>query len=123
MDAYLGYSHSDHKAKAQVGPAQVSNHRNGAYTTTVDSGYGALEVAVPRDRAGTFAPKMVPKGSRRLTELDDMIISLVRRWDERARYLPPSFHYPGGGYEPGYDQHHYRCGLGRGHDLAKPPVR
>ena len=76
MDAHLGYSHSDRKAKAQVGPAQVSNHRNGAYTKTVDSGYGALEVTVPRDRAGTFAPKMVPKGSRRLTELDDMIISL-----------------------------------------------
>ena len=31
---------------------------------------------MPRDRAGTFAPKMVPKGARRLTELDDMIISL-----------------------------------------------
>lgn len=76
MDAHLGYSHSDRKAKTQVGPAQVSNHRNGAYTTTVESGYGALEVTVPRDRAGTFAPKMVPKGSRRLTELDDMIISL-----------------------------------------------
>lgn len=30
MDAHLGYSHSDRKAKAQVGPAQESNHRNGA---------------------------------------------------------------------------------------------
>ena len=76
MDAHLGYGHSERKAKAQVGPAQVSNHRNGAYTKTVESGYGALEVTVPRDRAGTFAPKMVPKGSRRLTELDDMTISL-----------------------------------------------
>ena len=56
--------------------AQANNHRNGSYTTTVDSGYGALEVTMPRDRAGTFAPTMVPKGSRRLTELDDMIISL-----------------------------------------------
>lgn len=31
---------------------------------------------MPRDRAGTFQPQMVPKGARRLTELDDMIISL-----------------------------------------------
>ena len=76
MDAHLGYGHSDQKTKAQVETAQSSNHRNGAYTKTVDSGYGALEVAVPRDRAGTFAPKLVPKGSRRLTEFDDMIISL-----------------------------------------------
>ena len=56
--------------------AQESNHRNGSYTKTVDSGYGRLEVTMPRDRAGTFTPQMVPKGSRRLTELDDMIISL-----------------------------------------------
>ncbi|MEW3450096.1 transposase, partial [Pseudomonas aeruginosa] len=46
------------------------------YTKTVNSGYGAVEVTVPRDRAGTFTPQMVPKGSRRLTELDDMIVSL-----------------------------------------------
>ena len=123
MDAHLGYGHSDRKAKAQVGPAQVSNHRNGAYTKTVESGYGALEVTVPRDRAGTFAPKMVPKGSRRLRRTRRHDYLAVRRWDDRARYLPPSFHHPGGGYEPGYDQHHYRCGLGRGHDLAKPPTR
>lgn len=76
MDAHLGYGHSGRKPKAQVGPAQGSNHRNGSYAKTVDSGYGALEVTMPRDRAGTFAPKMVPKGTRRLTELDDMIISL-----------------------------------------------
>ncbi|MHC9873426.1 transposase [Corynebacterium diphtheriae] len=29
-----------------------------------------------RDRAGTFLPTMVPKGSRRLTDVDDMIVSL-----------------------------------------------
>ncbi len=76
MDAHVGYSHSDRKAKAQVETAQSSNHRNGAYTKTINSGYGAVEVTMPRDRAGMFAPKMVSKGSRRLTELDDMIISL-----------------------------------------------
>lgn len=46
------------------------------YTKTINSGYGALKVTVPRDRAGTFTPQMVPKGTRRLTELDDMTISL-----------------------------------------------
>ena len=76
MDAHLGYGHADRKAKARVETAQESNHRNGSYTKTVDSGYGRLEVTMPRGRAGTLAPKMMPKGSRRLTELDDMIISL-----------------------------------------------
>ena len=76
MDTHLGYSHCDRKAKAQVEAAKSSNHRNGLYTKTVNSGYRAVEVTVPRDRAGTFTPRMVPKGARRLTELDDMIISL-----------------------------------------------
>ncbi|WP_268906047.1 transposase [Corynebacterium diphtheriae] len=31
---------------------------------------------MPRDRAETFLPTMVSKGSRRLTDVDDMIISL-----------------------------------------------
>lgn len=54
MDVHLGYSHSDRKAKAQVKTVHGSNHRNGAYTKTVNSGYGAVEVTVPRDRAGMF---------------------------------------------------------------------
>ena len=33
-------------------------------------------LAVPRDRAGTFNPRLVPKGARRLGGLDEMIISL-----------------------------------------------
>ena len=76
MDAHVGYRHSDRKIKAQVEPTQGGNHRNGSYTKTVNSGYGTLEVTVPRDRCGTFTPQMVPKGARRLTQLDDMIISL-----------------------------------------------
>ncbi|MCT2024410.1 transposase, partial [Corynebacterium sanguinis] len=51
MDAHLGYGHADRKAKARVETAQESNHRNGSYTKTVDSGYGRLEVTMPRDRA------------------------------------------------------------------------
>ena len=50
MDAHLGYGHSDRKIRAQVEPAQGNNHRNGSYTKTANSGYGTLEVTVPRDR-------------------------------------------------------------------------
>lgn len=76
MDAHLGYGHSDRNAKAQVETSQENNHRNGSYIKTVNSGYGAVEVTVPRDRAGTVIRRMVPRGARRLTELDDMIVSL-----------------------------------------------
>lgn len=73
MDAHLGYEHSDREGKARSGTA---NSRNGSYPKTVDSAYGPVDITVSRDRAGTFMPSMVPKGTRRLTDLDDMIISL-----------------------------------------------
>lgn len=76
MDAHLGYGHSDRNTKAQVETSQENNHRNESYIKTVNSAYGAVEVTVPRDRAGTFTPRMVPQGARRLTEIDDMIVSL-----------------------------------------------
>ncbi len=37
---------------------------------------GDIELAVPRDRNGTFTPMLVPKGTRRLDGLDAMIVSL-----------------------------------------------
>lgn len=73
MDAHLGYESGDRSAKAAVG---TDNYRNGSYPKTVDSNYGPVSVDIPRDRAGTFIPTMVPKGSRRLSDVDDMIISL-----------------------------------------------
>ena len=73
MDAHLGYSKGDREAKTAAGG---DNYRNGSYIKKVDSNYGPVDVTVPRDRNGTFLPTMVPKGSRRLTDVDDMIISL-----------------------------------------------
>lgn len=73
MDSHLGYSHSDREGKAANGR---KNSRNGSYTKTVDSQVGPIEIQVPRDREGEFTPRLVPKGSRRLGGLDDMIISL-----------------------------------------------
>ena len=76
MDAYLGYEHSDRTAKSPVEGSQGNNFRNGSYTKTIDYGYGWLEVVMPRDRVDRFVPRMMPRGARRLTEFDDMIISL-----------------------------------------------
>jgi putative transposase len=39
---------------------------------TVSSQVGDIELAVPRDRNGTFTPQLVPKGARRLGGLDEM---------------------------------------------------
>jgi transposase-like protein len=52
------------------------NSRNGSTPKTVASEVGDVGLDVPRDRNGTFTPQLVPKGSRRLGGIDDMIISL-----------------------------------------------
>ncbi|GGM53788.1 IS256 family transposase [Micromonospora sonchi] len=52
------------------------NSRNGATAKTVQTEVGPIEVKVPRDRAGTFTPMLVPKNARRLGGLSDVVISL-----------------------------------------------
>lgn len=67
---HLGYD------KGQRAPAARGNARNGTSTKTMDSEVGPFEIEVPRDRAGTFTPRLVRKGQRRMDGLDAMIISL-----------------------------------------------
>jgi len=49
---------------------------HGTTKKPVMSEVGAFEIEVPRDRAGSFTPRLVRKGQRRLDGLDSMIISL-----------------------------------------------
>lgn len=69
---------TDHLGYEKGAPAGrgAPNMRNGTTPKTVASEVGDIELDVPRDREGTFTPRLVPKRSRRLGGLDDMIISL-----------------------------------------------
>ena len=67
---HLGYD------KGERAPSARGNARNGMSTKTMDSEVGPFEIEVPRDRAGTFTPRLVRKGQRRMDGLDGMIISL-----------------------------------------------
>lgn len=55
------------------------NSRNGVTGKTVQTTAGPVDLDVPRDRNGTFDPITVPKGTRRLSDFDDMIISLYAK--------------------------------------------
>jgi len=55
------------------------NSRNGHYPKTVRTEVGDVRVAVPRDRNGSFEPVTVPVGQRRLSGLDQMVISLYAK--------------------------------------------
>jgi len=70
LTEHVGYDRGDAEA------AMFPNSRNGTTPKTVSTEIGDIELAVPRDRNGTFTPMLVPKGARRLDGLDGMIISL-----------------------------------------------
>ena len=71
LTEHLGYDRGEPTSQAR------GNARNGTTSKTVDSsGWGPSRPVVPRDRAGTFTPRLVRKGQRRLDGLDAMIISL-----------------------------------------------
>jgi putative transposase len=70
MDAHLGY------AKHDAAGAGSGNSRNGRRAKTVITEVGPVEVAVPRDRDASFEPQLVRKRQRRLTGVDEMVLSL-----------------------------------------------
>ena len=67
---HLGYDR--HDAAGRDG----GNSRNGHRAKTVLTEVGPVEIDVPRDRDGSFEPKIVAKRQRRLSGVDELVISL-----------------------------------------------
>ncbi|WP_172890777.1 IS256 family transposase [Actinoplanes derwentensis] len=75
MTEHLGHE----KNRAEVGRPSV-NVRNGSRSKVVVSdAVGEVVIDVPRDREGTFEPKIVQKRQRRLSEVDQVILSLYAK--------------------------------------------
>ena len=70
LDDHLGYVRHDPAGR------DGGNSRNGRRGKTVLTEIGPVEIAVPRDRDGTFEPKLVGKHQRRLSGVEDLVISL-----------------------------------------------
>lgn len=70
LSQHLGYGKHETVGKGS------GNSRNGLTAKTLQTEVGPIELKVPRDRAGTFTPMLVPKNARRLGGLSDVIISL-----------------------------------------------
>jgi len=70
LDDHLGYSRHDREGR------KSGNSRNGHRAKTVITEAGPVELSVPRDRDSSFEPKIVAKRQRRLTGVEDMVISL-----------------------------------------------
>jgi putative transposase len=70
---HLGYAPGGSK------PEDTSNHRNGTGGKTVLTDDGPLSIEVPRDREGTFEPRLIGKHERRFTGFDDKVLALYAR--------------------------------------------
>ena len=70
MTGHLGYEKHDPAGRGS------GNSRNGTTGKTVLTDVGAVDLAVPRDRNGSFEPQIVRKGQRRFHGFDDKILAL-----------------------------------------------
>lgn len=70
LTEHLGYEKGDPAGRGSP------NCGNGTMPKTLATEVGEVALATPRDRAGTFEPRLVPKGVRRAGGLDEIIISL-----------------------------------------------
>ncbi len=70
---HLGYDKHDPAGK------NGGNSRNGTRGKTVLTDVGPVEISVPRDREGSFEPKIVKERQKRLSGVDEMVISLAAK--------------------------------------------
>ena len=73
MSEHLGYDSGERP------PPEQGNRRNGRRTKQVRTERGDIAVEVPRDRAGTFEPRLVGKHQRSFDGFDDKILSMYAR--------------------------------------------
>src|SRR4051812_1375054 len=70
LTEHLGYERGDPAGRGSP------NSRNGSTPKTLQTEVGPVPLDTPRDRAGSFEPRLVPKGARRAGGPDEMIVSL-----------------------------------------------
>ena len=73
MEDHLGY------AKHAPEGRDKGNSRNGARSKRVLTEVGEVEIEVPRDRDGSFEPRIVKKRQRRLSGVDELVVSLAAK--------------------------------------------
>lgn len=73
MDSHLGY------AKHSPEGINSGNSRNGKTYKKVKTKLGEVDLNIPRDRRSTFEPILIPKRSRTVEGIEDVVISLYAR--------------------------------------------
>ncbi len=76
VEAALNAELDDHLGFAKNEQSDSDNNRNGYTSKTLQTEDGQFELDTPRDRAGSFEPRLVKKHQRRFTTMDDKILFL-----------------------------------------------
>jgi transposase-like protein len=82
LETALGEEMTEHLGYEKHDPAGAGsgNIRNGVRSKTVlTENTGPVQIDVPRDRAGTFEPQIVRKRQRRLSGVDEIVVSLYAK--------------------------------------------
>jgi putative transposase len=73
LSEHLGYRPRDNKSK------KTDNSRNGSYKKNVKTSAGEVELNIPRDRDGSFEPKIIPKYQNKCSDLESKVISMYAK--------------------------------------------
>src|SRR3954464_11615905 len=80
LETALDEELTEHLGHDKHSPSESGNVRNGTRPKTVlTEATGHVEIDVPRDRAGTFEPQIVRKRQRRLSGVDEVVLSLYAK--------------------------------------------
>ena len=71
--------HLGYEPHREPSPRATGNTRNGGTPKTLLTEHGPVRISTPRDRDGSFEPKLVRKGQRRFQGFDDKILALYAR--------------------------------------------
>lgn len=73
LNNHLGYASNTKEYK------ETTNRRNGYGKKTLKTTKGELEINVPRDRDATFAPQLIEKRQRDVSEIENKVLSMYAR--------------------------------------------
>ena len=73
MDSHLGYTPNDHGVK------KTDNRRNGYTHKKLNTSMGEVEIEAPRDRDGSFEPRIIPKRSKDVSGIEDKVLTMYAK--------------------------------------------
>ncbi len=88
VDAALNVEPDDHLGFAKHEQSEANNSCNGTTGKTLQTEDSQFELDTPRERAGSFKPRLVKKHQHRFTSMDDKILFLYSQGmdDPRNRH-------------------------------------